>query len=177
MMQAMNSTPKYHNIEALHIKATKLLLLMQHTNKQLHQQLVGGLLPHQQMKVMSLTTSNDDALAQLLNSITDELKQEKAGIHIIISGDESFLWMVQQCVVQSGCLKEELSLVLDGSVEPKIKNIYCVHCGHLQKTVADDYCACEHCHVELMIRSHFSERLGAYMGVCANVHQSVGVNA
>lgn len=174
MMEAMNSTPKYQHIEALQSKATKYLLLMQHTNNLIEQQLAERLLSHQQMKVISLTAQHDDALAQLLNSITDELKQLKAGIHTVICGDESFLWMVQQCVVQSGCLKEEISLVLDGSVQPKIKNIYCVHCGHLQKTVADDYCTCEHCHVELMIRSHFSERLGAYMGVCANVHQSVG---
>ena len=177
MMEAMNSTPKYQNIDALHSKAAKYLLLTQHANTLIEQQLAERLLPHQQMKVISLAAPHDDAFAQLLNRITDELKQEKAGIHTVICGDESFLWMVQQCVVQSGCLKAEMSLLLDGLVQPKIKNIYCVHCGHLQKTAEDNHCACEHCHVELMIRSHFSERLGAYMGVCANAHQSVGARA
>lgn len=174
MMEAINSTPKYQNIEALYSKPTKYLLLMQHASTLLEQQLAERFLPHQQMKVISLAAPNDDAFAQLLNSITDELKQEKAGIHTVIYGDESFLWMVQRCVVQSGCLKEEISLILDESVQPKIKNIYCVHCGHLQRTTEDDHCVCEHCHVALMIRSHFSERLGAYMGVCTNMNQSVG---
>lgn len=176
MMEAMHSTPKYQSLDALNWNATVFLLLAQSVDSALAQQLKQRLQPHQQLQVFSLLDAADESFAHFCNQVQASLQQANAGVHTVICGDESFIWMMQQCVVRSGSLKEEVSLLLEcGTDLPQIKKVYCVHCGHTQKTSADDFCACANCQVELLIRSHFSERLGAYMGVCANAHQPIGV--
>jgi hypothetical protein len=176
MMEAMHSTPKYQSLDALNWNAPAFLVLTQSINSALAQQLKLRLQSHQQLQVFSLPDAADESFADFCNQVQVTLQQANAGVHTVICGDESFVWMMQQCAVRSGSLKEEISLLLEGGTRhTQMKKVYCVHCGHMQKTSADDFCACTGCQVELLIRSHFSERLGAYMGVCANAHQPMGV--
>ncbi|WP_180114097.1 dimethylamine monooxygenase subunit DmmA family protein [Acinetobacter sp. YH12063] len=175
MMEAMHSTPKYQSLDALNWNAPAFLVLTQSADSALAQQLELRLQPHQKLQVLSLPDAADESFAHFCNQVQASLQQAKAGMHTVICGDESFMWMMQQCAVRSGSLKEEISLLLEGGIrQAQMKKVYCVHCGHTQKTSADDFCACANCQVELLIRSHFSERLGAYMGVCANAHQPMG---
>jgi DNA-directed RNA polymerase subunit RPC12/RpoP len=46
--------------------------------------------------------------------------------------------------------------------------VYCVHCAQAHDYGADDEVTCMHCGVRLAVRGHFSERLGAWLGVCAD---------
>lgn len=175
MMEAMHSTPKYQSIQELNGIAAQFLLITQYENSEQSQQLAAALHSDQAVTALSLPSQHDDALARLMNQVEALLQQQKAGIHVVICGDEAFVWMVQQCCIRSGCLKEELSLIVDQSTQQQsYKKVYCVHCGQTQHSAEQDICLCRFCKVELMIRSHFSERLGAYMGVCANAHQPKG---
>jgi hypothetical protein len=36
----------------------------------------------------------------------------------------------------------------------------------MQDIGSETECSCRHCGVKLFVREHFSQRLGAYMGVC-----------
>lgn len=176
MMEVMHSTPQYQNIHSLNWTAPKYLLVMQHADSAQSQQLAEHMLSKYPVEQLHLKSQQDEGFASLLNELESRLQQHTAGLHSIVCGDESFIWMVQQCLVRNGCLKEEMSLLLDQSLEQKpYKKVYCVHCGQVQKTAETELCQCTHCKVELLIRSHFSERLGAYMGVCANPHQPMGV--
>jgi hypothetical protein len=46
-----------------------------------------------------------------------------------------------------------------------------VHCGLSQPGTTHDSLQCSGCRVLLEVREHFSRRLGAYIGVCANPDQ------
>jgi hypothetical protein len=46
-----------------------------------------------------------------------------------------------------------------------------VHCGLSQPGTTHDSLHCSGCRVLLEVREHFSRRLGAYIGVCANPDQ------
>ncbi|WOE32457.1 MULTISPECIES: dimethylamine monooxygenase subunit DmmA family protein [unclassified Acinetobacter] len=175
-MEIMHSTPKYLSLDTFHLNVPTYILVLENATSPYAQQLFQQLKVQQCREVFTLDNQRkDDALANLLNQLQDRLCLEYAGIHIVVCGTEAFIWEIQQCLIYHGCLKEEMSLLLD-LTEPKqnVKKIYCVHCGRTQHTTAVEYCTCQHCNLNLLIRSHFSERLGAYMGVCANVQQSQG---
>ena len=62
----------------------------------------------------------------------------------------------------AGLLGDEIELFKQGAR----RRLYCVHCGHFQDIGSEGECTCGQCRVKLFVREHFSQRLGAYMGVC-----------
>lgn len=90
------------------------------------------------------------------------LSSVPVGARLYVCGDESFLWRVQRLARSSGLLGEEIELVRAGSR----RELYCVHCAHLQSIGGEGEVTCQGCGVRLLVREHFSQRLGAYMGVC-----------
>ena len=174
MPDPMNSTPMYKNFTDICTVAKSYLIVMQQPDPEQIQQLFAQLNPDLSYQLLHLKSSDDDEMSELLNDITQLVFQAKAGMHSIVVGDESFLWVVHQCLNRMGVMADEISMILESTQQP-LKTIYCVHCGTLQQTFEIEFCHCEHCQVYLLIRSHFSQRLGAYMGVCANPHQKLGV--
>ncbi|MOA57558.1 hypothetical protein D3C78_1817610 [compost metagenome] len=51
------------------------------------------------------------------------------------------------------------------------RRVFCVHCANCQPAGAAAHLTCAHCGVVLEVRRHFSQRLGAYLGVCADADQ------
>lgn len=90
------------------------------------------------------------------------LEQAEAGTRLYVCGDESFLWHVHRLARQAGLLGDEIELFKQGAR----RRLYCVHCGHFQDIGSEGECSCGQCRVKLFVREHFSQRLGAYMGVC-----------
>lgn len=95
------------------------------------------------------------------------LSSAAVGSRLYVCGDESFLWRVYRLARNSGLLSEEIELVRAGSR----RELYCVHCAHLQSIGGEGEVICQGCGVHLLVREHFSQRLGAYMGVCLNPDQ------
>lgn len=93
-----------------------------------------------------------------------------AGTHLYVCGDESFLWRVSELARAAGLLEEEIELVKAG----ERRELYCVHCATRQSIGAEAETTCSGCSVRLMVRDHFSRRLGAYMGVCADADRPYG---
>ncbi|WP_279649500.1 dimethylamine monooxygenase subunit DmmA family protein [Pseudomonas cyclaminis] len=54
---------------------------------------------------------------------------------------------------------------------PGLRQVYCAHCGLTQAAGPAPLLNCIGCHVGLEVRTHFSRRLGAYLGVCINPDQ------
>ncbi|MEO9333663.1 dimethylamine monooxygenase subunit DmmA family protein [Ectopseudomonas guguanensis] len=90
------------------------------------------------------------------------LEQAQAGTRLYVCGDESFVWHVHRLARQAGLLGDEIELFRQGAR----RRLYCVHCGHFQDIGGEGECTCASCRVRLFVRAHFSQRLGAYMGVC-----------
>lgn len=174
MPDAMNSTPIYQHYSDIPALAVSYLIVMQQPDPEQIQHIFSQLKPEIPYEILYVKGNQDAALAALLNEVSDAVSQAKVGLHSVVIGDESFIWMVQQCLNRLGVMADETSLIL-GDTAQRLKSVYCVHCGSVQKTTELDFCECGHCQVQLMIRSHFSQRLGAYMGVCANPHQPMGV--
>lgn len=172
MMPPLLSTPSYHDVEGLALNHIAYLLILQSAHTKIAQKLSSALQSHANTTIFINDSNHLDAD---LIQIQHHVDQAFAGLHSIVCGNEAFIWAVQHCLSENGLLKEEISLILDRSPSlTPLKYVYCVHCGSSHTTPQERYCRCPECHIELYIRTHFSMRLGAYMGICANTHQPQG---
>ncbi|MCC6073652.1 dimethylamine monooxygenase subunit DmmA family protein [Pseudomonas sp. GCM10022188] len=100
------------------------------------------------------------------------LSSAPVGTRLYVCGDETFAWRIYRLARNSGLLAEEIELVKAGSQ----RELYCVHCATMQTIGRETETTCCHCGVQLLVREHFSRRLGAYMGVCINPDQPYAEN-
>ncbi|VVQ35430.1 hypothetical protein PS943_04320 [Pseudomonas fluorescens] len=103
---------------------------------------------------------------ELLQALFNVLRDARIGIHLYVFGDESFIWTLHAFALAQGLSNEEITLGHSGSRTHQL--IYCVHCADLQTQPVQHTVTCRNCGVELEVRTHFSRRLGAYLGVCLN---------
>ncbi|MNN82432.1 hypothetical protein D3C81_1993680 [compost metagenome] len=90
------------------------------------------------------------------------------GSHLYIMGDEAFVWRIHAQARAAGLEDDEIDIT-HATVGPR--QVYCVHCGLTQACGPQPAMTCERCEVGLEVRQHFSQRLGAYLGVCSNPDQ------
>ncbi|TVT79784.1 dimethylamine monooxygenase subunit DmmA family protein [Acinetobacter colistiniresistens] len=166
MQDPMNSTPIYQAATALQFQSGSTLFLFQHTQHADAQLLLQKFAFEDQSNLLILAEmpNADTDLDQYLQRIQQRMQHATTGWHAVVYGDEAFIWRVMQTLLATGLMQDEISLI--SSTGPR--QVYCVHCGHQQLYSQQDYCDCEQCGVHLLVRSHFSRRLGAYMGVCAD---------
>lgn len=129
---------------------------------------LGDLIQHFDQAALStprVLCAGVDGFEQQLKGL---LHAAAVGTHLYILGDEAFLWHVHGMAHAAGMHNEEIDLIESG---PTKRRVYCVHCARLQDSGPEGQVACIHCHVVLGVREHFSQRLGAYLGVCDNPDQ------
>lgn len=170
MQPAMSSTPLYTNLNDVMPTTAAHLMILQDANSINAQQLGEKFQQVSAITYLSLK-QNDAEFNELFSEIKAYLMEAHIGLRAVICGDEYFLWQVQQQLFQHGLNKAEIALIKNQS---DVKRIYCVHCFHLFISTADEFCDCPQCATHLFIRSHFSERLGAYMAVCADAEETKG---
>ncbi len=92
------------------------------------------------------------------------LDRASIGLRLYVCGNEAFLWRIKRVARSAGMLAEEITTQLDAATRP----VYCVHCGasHVYDALSEVECA--GCAIRLSVRQHFSQRIGAYLGVCAD---------
>lgn len=95
------------------------------------------------------------------------LEDAQVGTRLYVVGDETFLWHVYRLARHAGLLGDEIELFKRG----ERKRLFCVHCSTFQDIGEVGETCCSHCGVRLLVREHFSRRLGAYMGVCIDPDQ------
>jgi hypothetical protein len=100
--------------------------------------------------------------------LTDALGQCTVGSHLYIAGDEAFVWRIHALARNAGLQDDEIDMTVSVA---GLRTVYCVHCGLSQPGTTHDSLHCSGCRVLLEVREHFSRRLGAYIGVCANPDQ------
>ncbi|MEX1081555.1 MAG: dimethylamine monooxygenase subunit DmmA family protein [Halofilum sp. (in: g-proteobacteria)] len=161
---AMYSTPVY--AEGLpNAPVTRRFLVCQVPQQltDLRQQLPADDLPSESLSAAEAGDAFEARLTALLQEAT-------IGTHLYVRGDESFLWHVRAAAYQQGLMDDEISLFRTGDR----RNVYCVHCSHMQDVGPGDETTCGGCGVVLTIRTHFSKRLGAYQGVCLDPDDPYG---
>jgi hypothetical protein len=98
-------------------------------------------------------------------ALLEYLASASVGLQLFLSGDEAYLWPLHALARQAGLRPEEIHLLHQGEAR---RAIYCVHCTALQSGGPAEQHDCQQCGVRLEVRRHFSRRLGAYLGVCAD---------
>ena len=111
--------------------------------------------------------TQDDAQVLML-ALQQSLAQSEAGAQLYLLGPEALIWSLFNLARSMGLQPEEISLLRAQSAQ---RPVYCVHCARLHQAGPGTQADCPHCGVRLFVREHFSQRLGAYMGVCANAQQ------
>jgi len=100
--------------------------------------------------------------AACLDRVTGLLDAATMGIRVYAVGPEQFVWTVAIAAEPFGFGKGEVVQVIAGSIARKV---FCTHCRTLNEDVTDNIHACTGCGCRLLVRDHFSRRLGAFMAV------------
>jgi len=86
----------------------------------------------------------------------------RMGLRIYVAGSEGFIWEVAKAVKPFGV---DDAHIMKEQTDTLARNVYCVHCKAITKSVTTNIVACCGCERMLFVRDHFSRNLGAYMGL------------
>lgn len=112
--------------------------------------------------------------AALQRALLERLRHSPVGLRLYLAGDEAFVWPLYALARNAGLQADEIDLLRSGEAR---RPVYCVHCATTQLGDASERLQCRQCGVGLEVRRHFSRRLGAYLGVCADADHPYAVQA
>lgn len=162
----MASKPVYAPLPETILPASRRLLVVQNATLQaaadLHERLQSAGQPLTMLSLQGNAGQGCNDPQMLETKLRDLLSWSPVGTRLYVCGDESFLWQVSALARNAGLLGEEIELIKTG----ERREMYCVHCSTRQSIGAEGETVCTGCGVHLLVRDHFSQRLGAYMGVC-----------
>lgn len=172
--QAMASTPLYQ-LQPQPVPAARRLLVCQSLSLPEVEALQSTLAQFAEpLQVLTLSCADEGATVcpverfdqpqALRERLQALLAEAPVGTRVYLCGDEVFLWDCRQLAEEAGLLDEEIELFRTGAR----RRLYCVHCATFQDIADEALAECASCGVQLLVRSHFSRRLGAYMGVCSD---------
>ncbi len=98
------------------------------------------------------------------DSLRTYLCKANMGLRLYLAGPEPFLCSSIQSAVSFGLSRREVQAELTDQIG---RDVYCVHCKHVNRHVTSSVHHCDSCGMTLSVRQHFSQRLGCYMGVWA----------
>jgi hypothetical protein len=105
--------------------------------------------------------TTEDALERHLLATLD---RAAIGLRLYLCGDEAFIGRIKRVACEAGMLPEEI--IAELSAPSRV--VYCVHCSASHVYDATPEVECAGCGINLSVRQHFSQRTGAYLGVCGN---------
>jgi len=87
------------------------------------------------------------------------------GTRLYTSGTEGFIGQVIQLALAHSIDHHSIVTEHRGSLARRVQ---CVHCKGITENVTTNIAPCAHCGVNMLVRDHYSRRLGAFMGVSAD---------
>jgi hypothetical protein len=87
------------------------------------------------------------------------------GTRLYAAGSESFIGSAVQVAMKYNLNGDEVQREHCGSAA---RRVYCIHCKASNQNVQKNIVKCAGCGRNLLVRDHYSRRLGAYMGVMAD---------
>jgi dimethylamine monooxygenase subunit C len=104
----------------------------------------------------------------LLNRLNIVLGQQKMGTRLYISGTEGFIGQAMQVALSHGIDFNSIKTEHRGS---EARRVQCVHCKGITENVRTQPVTCSHCGLSLLVRDHYSRRIGAFQGVCIDAEE------
>ncbi|HVI88947.1 MAG TPA: dimethylamine monooxygenase subunit DmmA family protein [Dongiaceae bacterium] len=87
------------------------------------------------------------------------------GLRLYAAGTEGFIGQVMQVGADAGINFNSIRTEHRGSLARRVS---CVHCKGITENVTTSPAVCSHCGLTLLVRDHYSRRIGAFQGVCIN---------
>ena len=98
----------------------------------------------------------------LLNRLKATLQTARMGTRLYISGTEGFISQAIQVALDYGIDFNSIVTEHRGSAARRVQ---CVHCKGITDNVTTSPFTCSHCGLALLVRDHYSRRIGAFQGV------------
>jgi predicted RNA-binding Zn-ribbon protein involved in translation (DUF1610 family) len=98
----------------------------------------------------------------LLNRYHVMLGQAKMGTRLYVAGTEGFIGQAMQVAMNHGVDHASIHTEHRGSAARRVQ---CVHCKGITDNVTTSPYDCSHCGLSLLVRDHYSRRIGAFQGV------------
>lgn len=98
----------------------------------------------------------------LLNRLKVTLNSAKMGMRLYVAGTEGFIGQALQIALDAGIDHNSVRTEHRGSAARRVQ---CVHCKGITENVTTSPCSCRHCGLALLVRDHYSRRIGAFQGV------------
>ena len=101
-------------------------------------------------------------IATLLFRLKGTLATAHMGTRLYIAGTEGFIGQAMIVALDNGMDHASIITEHRGSLARRVQ---CVHCKGITEDVTHSPFACSHCSLPLLVRDHYSRRLGAFQGV------------
>jgi len=98
----------------------------------------------------------------LLFRLRGSLANARMGTRLYIAGTEGFIGQAMQVALDAGIDHDSIPTEHRGSLARRVQ---CVHCKGTTDNVTTSPVTCSHCGLSLLVRDHYSRRLGAFQGV------------
>lgn len=90
------------------------------------------------------------------------LSTARMSTRLYAAGDEPLLSLIIKTAVEHGVEHKSVRTEHAGSTKRRVQ---CVHCKGITEDVTTNPVTCAHCGAALLVRDHYSRRIGAFMGV------------
>ena len=98
----------------------------------------------------------------LLTRLRAILSTATMGTRLYVAGTEGFIGQAMQVAMELGVDPGSIITEHRGSLARRVQ---CVHCKGITENVTVSPCRCGHCGLALLVRDHYSRRIGAFQGV------------
>lgn len=107
-------------------------------------------------------------VAVAIATLRAELANARMGTQIYAAGTESLIGQVVQAALEEGLELGAIGAEHRGSLERRVQ---CVHCKQITESVTTQPATCSGCGLSLLVRDHYSRRMGAFQGVCIDAEE------
>lgn len=101
--------------------------------------------------------------AAAVAGLREALAAARMGTQVYAAGTEDLIGRVVQAALDAGLELGAIGAEHRGSLARRVQ---CVHCKAITEEVTTQPVACSGCGLALLVRDHFSRRIGAFQGVC-----------
>lgn len=109
-----------------------------------------------------------------LPRVQGALDRLRMGTQIYLTGSETALSLFVKACADAGQDYQGLQTEHRGSLARRMQ---CVHCKGITEQVTTQPAECAHCGLLLLVRDHYSRRIGAYQGVNINAEDPTEIPA
>jgi len=108
------------------------------------------------------------ANAPAIAALRDALATARMGTQVYTAGTEDFIGQVIQAALDAGMDLGAIGAEHRGSLERRVQ---CVHCKAITEHVTTQPATCIGCGRSLLVRDHYSRRIGAFQGVSIDAEE------